>query len=110
MLCHSLQGKFSSGREGALACKFIYDFEEKQLSEVMLCIYFWKFFYLYLSKIYTETAEISKKENWILYVNYKISVKYMFWRKYPFQDALHASIVSLLCKTLHKSNVAPTDV
>ena len=35
--------------------------------------------------------------------------KYMFWRKYPFQDALHASIVSLLCKTLHKSNVAPTD-
>ena len=29
----------------------------------MLCIYFLKVFYVYLSKIYTETAEISKKED-----------------------------------------------
>ena len=71
----------------------------------------------HLSKIYTETAEISKKEDcefcaWASHfiMNYKITVKYMFWRKYPFQDAQHASIVSLLCKTPHKSNVALTDV
>ena len=39
----ALKGKFSSGREGALASKFNYNFKYKQLSEVMLCIYFWKF-------------------------------------------------------------------
>ena len=38
-----LKGKFSSGREGAIASKFNYEFEQKQLSEVMLCIYFGKF-------------------------------------------------------------------
>ena len=38
-----LKGKFSCGREGALASKFNYDFEQKQLSEVMLYIYFKKF-------------------------------------------------------------------
>ena len=55
---------------------------------------FLKVFYVYLSKIYTETAEISKKEDcefcaWASHfiMNYKITVKYMFWRKYPFQDA-----------------------
>ena len=60
---------------------------------------FLKVFYVYLSKMYTETAEISKKEDcefctyifctWATYkiLNYKITVKCMFWRKYPFQDA-----------------------
>ena len=52
------------GKEGALASKFYYDFEYKQ-SEVILCIYFLKVFYVYLSKIYTETAEISKNEDYI---------------------------------------------
>ena len=35
MLFRTLKGKFSTGREGALASKFNYDFKEKQLSEVM---------------------------------------------------------------------------
>ena len=113
-----LKGKFSSGREGAMASKFNYEIEQKQLSEVMLCIYlFLKVFNLYLSKIYTKTAEISKQVNcdfctWASYfiMNYKITVKYMFWRKYLFHDAYHASIVSLLCNTLHKNYVALTDV
>ena len=46
---------------------------------------FLKVFYVYLSKIYTETAEISKKEDcefcaWASHfiMNYKITVKYMF--------------------------------
>ena len=38
--CMRLKGEFSSGREGALASKFNYDFKLKQLSEVMRCIYF----------------------------------------------------------------------
>ena len=83
----------------------------------MLCIYFWKFSTFIWVKFNTETAEISKKEDcefctWASYfiMNYKMSVKYMFWRKYPFQDAYYASIVSLLCKAPHKSNVAMTDV
>ena len=44
-----------------------------------------KVFYVYLSKMYTETAEISKKEDcefctWATYkiINYKITVKCMF--------------------------------
>ena len=51
----------------------------------MLCNYFLKVFYVYLSKIYTETTEISKKEDcefcaWASHfiMNYKITVKYMF--------------------------------
>ena len=45
---------------------------------------FLKVFYVYLSKIYTETAEISKKEceffAWASHfiMKYKITVKYMF--------------------------------
>ena len=34
----TLKGKFSSGREGALASTFHHDFNWKQLSEMMLCI------------------------------------------------------------------------
>ena len=36
--CVSLKGKFSSGIEGALASTLHYDFNWKQLSEMMLCI------------------------------------------------------------------------
>ena len=43
-------------------------------------------------------------------INYVIHTSHVLCRKYPFQDAYHASIVSLLCKTPHKSNVALTDV
>ena len=49
----------------------------------MLCFLFLKVFYVYLSKIYTETAEISKKKTefcaWASHfiMNYKITVKYI---------------------------------
>ena len=56
-----LKGKFSIGTEGALASKFNYDFEKKKLSRSDALYLFLKVFYVYLSKIYTETAEISKK-------------------------------------------------
>ena len=55
---------------------------------------FLRVFYIYLSKIYTETAGISKKEDcefcaWASHfiMNYKITLKCVFRRKYPFQDA-----------------------
>ena len=50
----------------------------------MLCFLFLKVFYVYLSKIYTETAEIFKIEDcefcaWASHfiMNYKITVKYI---------------------------------
>ena len=46
-----LKGKFSNGAEGAVASTFHYDFEQKQLSEVMLLYLSLKVFYVYLSKI-----------------------------------------------------------
>ena len=36
---HPLKGKFSSGIEGALASKLNRDFNWKQLSEIILCIF-----------------------------------------------------------------------
>ena len=78
MLWTWLKGKFSSDREGALASKFNYDFKLKQLSEVMLFNLFLKVFYVYLSKMYTETAELSKKEDceFCTWATYKITVKF----------------------------------
>ena len=46
-----LKGKFSSRIEGALASTLNHDFNWKQLSEMILCIFL-------LSKIDSETAEI----------------------------------------------------
>ena len=53
-----------------------------------------KVLYVYFGKIYTETADISKNEDsefgtWPPYIimNYKITVKYVFWMKYPFPYA-----------------------
>ena len=71
----------------------------------MLCIYFWKFSTFIWVKFIQKQQKYPKKKTefytWASYfiMNYKLTVKYMFWRKYHFQDALHASIVSLLCKT-----------
>ena len=48
-IIHLLKGKFSSGIEGALASTLHYDFNWKQLSEMMLCIVllmFSKFIYV----------------------------------------------------------------
>ena len=44
----------------------------------MLFIYFLKVVYVYLSKMYTETAEISKKEDceFCTWTTYKITVKF----------------------------------
>ena len=52
-----LKGKFSSGIEGALASTLNRDFNWKQLSEMILCIFF-DVFKVYLSNIDSETAEI----------------------------------------------------
>ena len=49
-----LKGKFSSGIEGAQTSTLNRDFNWKQLSEMILCI----FSKVYLSKIDSETAEI----------------------------------------------------
>ena len=53
----NLKGKFSSGIEGALASTLNHDFNWKQLSELILCIFF-DVFKVYLSNIDSETAEI----------------------------------------------------
>ena len=61
-----LKGKFSSGIEGALASTLNGDFNWKQLSEMILCI-FCDVFKVYLINIDSETAEILKKRRlWIL--------------------------------------------
>ena len=54
----ALKGKFSSGIEGALASKLNHDFNQKQLSEMILCIFLFDVFKVYLSNIDSETAEI----------------------------------------------------
>ena len=56
----SLKGKFSSGIEGALASTLNHDFNWKQLSEIILCI-FCDVFKVYLSNIDSETAEKKEK-------------------------------------------------
>ena len=52
----TLKGKFSSGIEGTLASTLIRDFNWKQLSEIILCI-FCDVFKVYLINIDSETAE-----------------------------------------------------
>ena len=56
-----LKGKFSSGREGALASKFNYDFKIKTTIRSDALHLFLKVFYVYLSKMYAEVAKISMK-------------------------------------------------
>ena len=51
-----LKGKFSSRIEGALASTLNYDFNWKQLSEMILCICY--VFKVYLSNIDSETTEV----------------------------------------------------
>ena len=106
-----LKRKFSSGREGALTST-----NKSNYQKWCFAFIFESFLCLFEENVY-RNAEISKTEDcefctWATYfiINYQITVKCMFWRKYPFQDAQHASIVSLLCKTPHKSNVVWTDV
>ena len=53
-----LKGKFSSGIEVALASTLNHDFNWKELSEMILCIFSFDFFKVYLSNIDSETAEI----------------------------------------------------
>ena len=43
MFCLDLKGKFSSGIEGALASLLNRDFNWKQLSEIILCIFLFMF-------------------------------------------------------------------
>ena len=57
-----LKGKFSSGIEGALASTLNHDFNWKQLSKMILCIFFFDVFKVYLSNIDSETAEKKEKD------------------------------------------------
>ena len=62
-LTRSLNGKFSSGIEGALASTLYHDFNWKQLSEMIFFFFFlfsFDVFKVYLSNIDSETAEIYK--------------------------------------------------
>ena len=63
-----LKGKFSSGIEGALASTLNHDFNWKQLSEIILCIFLLMFsMFIWVLNIDSETAEIiNKKRLWIL--------------------------------------------
>ena len=67
------------------------------------------YFQRLFEKIGSETADISKTWSfefctWASYKNQisKITVKYMFYRKHPLQDAEHANMVSLSCKARKK--------
>ena len=54
-----LKGKFSSGIEGALASTLNHDFNWKQLSKIILCIFLLMFSkFIFKSSIDAETAEI----------------------------------------------------
>ena len=106
-----LKGKFSSGIEGALASTSNRDFNWKQLSEIILCIFFFYVLKVYLSNIDSETAEMYQKGDFEVWacmgtarfiMIWNITVRCKFWRTYLFQDAWHASIVSLLCKNTWK--------
>ena len=66
LVFNRLKGKFSSGIEGALASTLNRDFNWKQLSEMILCV-FCDVFKVYLSNIDSETAEKENKSRlWIL--------------------------------------------
>ena len=108
-----LKGKFSSGIEGALASTLNHDFNRKQLSEMILWIFF-DVFKVYLSNIDSEQEKYNKKR--IL----GVGVAFYYDLKYKVQldtsserlifSRMHNIIVSLLCKRPHESNVALTDV
>ena len=63
MMLQLLKGKFSSGLEGALASTLNHDFNWKQLSEIILCIYRFDVFKVYLSNIDSvrNSRNINKK-------------------------------------------------
>ena len=57
-----LKGKFSGGIEGALASTLNRDFNWKQLSEIILCIFSFYVFRVHVSNIDSEPVEIFKKK------------------------------------------------
>ena len=62
-----LKGKFSSGRAGRSSIKIQLRFQIKTTIRSDALHLFLKVFYVYLSKMYTETAKISiKKILWLL--------------------------------------------
>ena len=91
-----LKGKFSSGIEGALASTLNRDFNWKQLSEIILCIFSVDVFKVYLSNIDSEIAGGKQKEkkgdfeygawapHFIMIWNITVTVRYKFWRTYLF--------------------------
>ena len=90
---HFLKGRFSSGIEGALASTFNHDFNWKQLSEMILCI-FLDVFKVFLSNIDSELAEIKIKRDFEFWawashfiMIWNITVRYKFWRTFLLQDA-----------------------
>ena len=75
----TLKGKFSSGREGALASTLNHDFNWKRVGVAF-------------------------------YYDLKYNRKIQVLKDLSFPGCLICSIVSLLCKRPHESNVALTDV
>ena len=76
-----LKGKFSSGIEGALAPTLNHDFNWKQLSEMILCIFLWMFSKFIWVHWFRNSRNINKKRLWIL------GVGVTFYLSYLFQDA-----------------------
>ena len=93
----TLKGKFSSGIEGTLASILNRDFNWKQLSEMILCIFcvmFSKFIWVTLIQKQQKYKKRRKKgdfEFWAwashFIMIWNITVRYKFWRTYFFQYA-----------------------
>ena len=85
----SLKGKFSSGIEDALASILNRDFNWKQLSEMILCI-FWGDFSKFILVTLIQKQQKYKKgdfEFWAwaphFIMIWNITVWYKFWRTFP---------------------------
>ena len=89
----SLKGKFRSGIEGALASTLNHNFNWKQLSEMILCIFLLMFSkFIWVTLIQKQQKKEGKKRIlWILGVGtafyYDLKYNRKFWRTYYFQDA-----------------------
>ena len=88
----SLKGKFSSGIEGALASTLNRDFNWKQLSEMILCIFLLMFSkFIWVTLIQKQQKKKRDFEFWAwashFIMIWNITVRYKFWRTYLFQDA-----------------------
>ena len=104
----SLKGKFSSGIEGALASTLNHDFNWKQLSEMILCIFLLKFSKFIWVKLILK-QNIWKRDfafwAWAYALYYDLKYNQLdtsWWRTYLFQDVYTCKycVPILLSRTL----------